>query len=521
MLCKCFASFAGVISLAIASSTLGGCTVGPDFKRPEVALNESWSTRDDPRIATQTAIDKLWWRSFNDPTLDRLVELAFRQNLTLQVAGLKIVEARAQLGIATGMQYPQQQELFASVTAFGLSNNEPNVINFDHHFVNFRVGFDAVWELDFWGKYRRGVEAEADLLVASVADYYSAMVSLTAEVAKTYASIRTSEVLIELARENLRIQEDALRLAESRFRNGATSELDVTQATTQVEATRATIPQLQTGLVQARNALSTLLGRPTGEVEPLLTGPKEIPKAPAKVAVSIPAEMLRRRPDIRSAELIAAAQCARIGIAKSDLYPSFSIAGTVGLVTSNRRSGGSEFNPGDSLFYAAGPRINWPFFNYGRIENGVRVEDARFQQLLVDYRLVVLKAAQEVEDALAGFLNAQDATVSEQSSVKAAQRSVEIALTQYREGAVDFQRVLDAQRSLLTEQNALAESRSSVATHLIALYKALGGGWESRQSQPVVPERMQYEMKERTNWGDMLSQPRSPESKENSSTGTE
>jgi NodT family efflux transporter outer membrane factor (OMF) lipoprotein len=512
---KCFTVFLGTIALPMAVSTLGACTVGPDFKRPEVALNESWEAKSDPRIATQTAIDVLWWKSFNDTTLDRLVELSYQQNLPLQIAGLKIVEARAQLGIATGLQYPQQQELFANVTAFGLSQNEPNVIGFDRHFVNFRVGFDANWELDFWGKYRRGVEAEADVLVASVADYYSALVSLTAEVAQTYASVRTFEVLIDLARENVRIQEDGLRLAESRFRNGATSELDVTQATTQVEATRATIPGLQTDLQQARNALSTLLGRPTGTVNALLTGARQIPQAPAKVSVSIPAEMLRRRPDIRSAELVAAAQCARIGIAKADLYPSFSLAGTIGLVTSTRRSGGATYDPGDSLFYFAGPRINWPFFNYGRIENGVRVEDARFQQLIVAYRNTVLKAAQEVEDAMAGFLNAEDATVFEQNSVKAAQRSVEISVTQYREGAVDFQRVLDAQRSLLTEQNALAESRSSVATHLIALYKALGGGWESRQGQPFVPERMQNEMKDRTDWGDMLSQPRTPESKEN------
>jgi NodT family efflux transporter outer membrane factor (OMF) lipoprotein len=499
---------------------VGGCAVGPDFKKPEAAVPASWSAKADPRIATQPAADTQWWKSFNDATLDRLIDFAYRQNLPLQIAGLKIVEARAQFGIATGLQYPQQQELFANASAVGISQHDANVFTFDRHYLAFAVGFDAAWELDFWGKYARGVEAEAASLLASVTDYDEALVSLTAEVARTYTLIRTSEVLIELTRENVRVQEDALRMAESRFRNGATSELDVTQATTQVEATRATIPQLQIGLQQARNALSTLLGQPAGSVDALLAGPKEIPKAPAKVAVSVPAEMLRRRPDIRSAEERAAAQCALIGVAKAELYPSFSLFGTIGFRTTTNATGTpSSYTPGNSLFYLAGPRVNWPFFNYGRLENGVRVQDARFQQLLVDYRNTVLKAAQEAEDALAGFLNSQDATTFQQSSVTAAQRSVEIAVTQYREGAVDFQRVLDAQRSLLGEQNNLAQTRSSVATYLIALYKALGGGWELRRGQPVVPERTQVEMKERTNWGDLLSQPRGPEVKQNAPPG--
>jgi NodT family efflux transporter outer membrane factor (OMF) lipoprotein len=502
-------------------SALGGCKVGPDFTRPQVTIPEGWGAKNDPRVATQAAVDLQWWRSFNDAALDRLVDLAYRQNLPLQVAGLKIAEARAQLGIATGMQFPQQQELFANASAVGLSQHDPNIINFDRHYFTYAVGFDAAWELDFWGKYGRGVEAAAAGLLASVADYYSGLVSLTAEVARTYATIRTYEVLIDLARENARIQEDGLHIAESRFRNGATSELDVTQATTQLEGTRATIPQLQIKLQQARNALCTLLGQPPGTVEALLTGPKEIPKGPARVGVSIPAEMLRRRPDIRSAELTAAAQCALIGVAKAELYPSFSLFGTIGFRTSSGTIGPpSSYSFGNSLFYLAGPRVSWPFFNYGRLENGVRVQDARFQQLITSYRNTVLSAAQEVEDAMAGFLNAQEATTYEQNSVRAAQRSVEISVSAYREGAVDFQRVLDAQRSLLQVQNDLAQTRSTVATSLIALYKALGGGWETRQGQPFISEPTQREMKQRTNWGDMLSQPRSQEVQKSSVTGS-
>jgi outer membrane protein TolC len=225
--------------------------------------------------------------------------------------------------------------------------------------------------------------------------------------------------------------------------------------------------------------------------------------------------MLRRRPDIRSAELSAAAQCARIGVAKADLYPSFSIMGTIGFQGNSSSSASSQMFSGDNLVYSVGPQVTWPFFNYGRLENKVRVQDAQFQQLLVNYRNTVLKAAQEVEDALIGYLNGQDAVVFQQHSVTAAQRSVELAVKQYQEGATDYERVLDAQRSLLLQQNTLAQVRSSVVTSLIALYKALGGGWEFSQGQPFVPERMQHEMKERTNWGDMLSRPRSVETRKN------
>lgn len=503
--------FGRVGPLLGVSLMCAACTVGPDFKRPVVPVAPAWRAKDDPRLATQTATDSSWWKSFADPTLDRLVEVAQAENLSLRVAGLRIVEARARLAVVSGKQFPQLQVAYGSAAAQGITQYQATGLNLDRNFLDFQLGFDAVWELDFWGKYRRGVQAEAASLLATVADYYSAVVSLTAEVARTYATIRTYEVLVEQARSNVSLQEDGLNIAESRFRNGATSELDVTQATTLLESTRATIPELEVGAQQARNALCTLLGKSVGSFDELLTGPKEIPRAPLRVAVSVPAEMLRRRPDIRRAELQAAAQCARIGVAKAELYPSLTLIGTIGLQANSSSSGSMNLFSGDSLVYSVGPRIAWPFFNYGRLKNNVRVEDARLEQLLVGYRSTVLQAAQEVEDSLVGFLNAQRTQEFAQNSVIAAQRSQELAMIQYREGAVDYQRVLDAQRSLLEEQNTLARARSSVATNLIALYKALGGGWEVRQGQPFVPEQTQREMKERTSWGDLLSEPRRPE----------
>lgn len=509
-------SLAELILLLSIVLVFSGCAVGPDFVRPEAKMNENWNENGDQRVKAETAVDKQWWKTFNDPTLDQLIQLAYQQNLPLQIAGLRILEARAQLGIAIGQQYPQQQEAFGSISKWGLSQNAANS-GLDRNFWDYQFGFDAAWELDFWGKFRRNVEATQANLIGSVADYDDALVSLTAEVARTYAIIRTFEALIELTRENVKLQEEGLQLAESRFRNGATTELDVAQARALLESTRATLPQLQTSLIQSQNALSTLLGQPTGTVRSLLGENKVIPVAPAEIAIGMPAELLRRRPDIRSAELAAAAQCARIGIAKSDLYPSFSIFGEFGFQTSSQggiMANNAHFHnilDGGSFFYTFGPSLKLPIFNYGRIENNVRVQDAQFQALLVNYQNTVLKAAQEVEDALTGFLKSQEAAIYEQNSVNASQRSVEIAMIQYREGAVDYQRVIDTQRALLQGQDSLAQIRSSIATNLIALYKALGGGWELRQGQPIVGANTIAEMQKRTDWGSLLPPPPAPE----------
>ncbi len=506
-------TIAGSVSLLSMALALSGCAVGPDFVKPKAKIQENWSEKADTRVATQTAVESQWWKAFNDPTFDQLVKLAYQQNLPLQITGLRILEARARLGIAIGRQFPQQQEVFGGVTREEISDNAPNSSFRDQNFLDYQVGFDAVWELDFWGKFRRDVQASYANLIATEADYDDALVSLTAEVARTYTVIRTFEVRIELTRENARVQEEGLEIAMSRFRNGVVTELDVAQARSLLESTRASIPQLQSGLRQAQNALSTLLGQPPGAIQTLLDGHKGIPTAPAEVAISVPAELLRRRPDIRSAELSAAAQCARIGIAKADLYPSFSLFGEIGFQSSSE--GGVQSNHADidnlfdasSFYYAFGPQVKLPFFNYGRIENNIRVQDARFQQLIVNYQNAVLRAAQESEDALIGFLKAQEATAFTQNSAQAARRSVEIALVQYREGAVDYQRVLDTQRALLQEEIRLTETRSSIATNLIALYKALGGGWELRQGQPLIAESTQSEMKKRTNWGHLLPPP--------------
>lgn len=491
-----------------AGMVLIGCTVGPKFVKPKVPVNREWSQVQNPSIVTRTTLDSTWWTAFDDPTLDSLVILAYRQNLPLQIAGLKILESRAQLAIAVGRQYPQTQALFSNVSAVGLSENIADAIRLDRNFWVYQVGFDVSWEADFWGKFRNDVKGQTAGFLASTADYDNALVSLIAEVAHTYVVIRTYEVLIDQARRNVRLQEEGLRIARTRYSNGASSELDVTRATTLLENTRATIPRLEISLIQSRNALCTLIGQPTGAVDTLLQSPRDIPIAPSEVPVVVPAKLLERRPDIRKAELLAAAQCARIGIVKSELYPRFQLSGLISTQSSSGTGipATNIFDPG-SFIYVAGPRLVWPILNYGRIINDVRVQDARLQQLLVDYKNTVLKAAQEVEDGLTGYLKSKKSVEFEQLAVDGAQRSVELALAQYRDGAVDYLQVLDAQRSLLQEENTLAQARSAIVVNLISLYKALGGGWELSRGQPVVTDSTRVEMQRRTNWGDLLSKP--------------
>jgi NodT family efflux transporter outer membrane factor (OMF) lipoprotein len=495
-----------VITIVGAVAILTGCAVGPHYVKPVVKVNDSWSQTNSPQISAQSAADSAWWKAFNDPVLERLIQLAHTQNLPLQVAGLRIMEARAMLGVAIGNQYPQSQQISASVSRVGLSKNTVNKPpDFTRDYWSQQLGFDVGWEPDFWGKYRKAVKAEQAAYMSSVDDYQSALVSLSAEVARTYVVVRTFQELIEQGRQNVRVQEESLRIADVRFRNGATSEVDVSQARELLESTRASIPQLEISLAQSQNALSTLLGQPTGSIQNLLQGPETIPPAPSQVAVSIPAEMLRRRPDIRSAELVATAQSERIGIAKADLYPQFVLSGALGVHSTTPGSGPYNFLDPASLFFLVGPRVYWQPFDYGRTRNRVRVEDARFQEALTTYQDRVLKASQEVEDNIVGFLKTLQATTAQKDAVNAAQRSVELASIQYREGAIDYQRVLDAERTLLREQDNLVNLRSSAATNVISLYKALGGGWETSVGKPFVLDATRVEMEKRTNWGNLFS----------------
>ncbi len=496
---------------ALLATSLGaGCTmVGPDFVRPDADVAGEWQEAQSANLDTSTTDYEQWWTAFNDPVLDGLIEAAYRQNLPLQIAGLRILEARAQLGVAVGGLYPQSQTANAAGIYSRGSENRANTVFGDLNYWDYSVDGGVAWEADFWGKFRRAIESADANLLASIADYDAFLVTLTAEVAAVYVALRTFEERLAIARENVAIQQRSLEIADVLFRNGATTELDVRQAETLLRSTEAVIPVLEAGLRQAQNALSILLGRPPGEVRAMLGDATAIPIAPSRVAVGIPADLLRRRPDVRRAELEAWTQSARIGVAKADLYPSIALFGTIGLAAGDSpataRSGSDDLIDSDALFFQGGPTLTWNVFNYGRIKNSVRVQDARLQQLIVNYQETVLRAAQEAEDAMVAFLNFQQQAAALGLSVAAAKRSVDLALIQYRDGAVDYTRVLNTQQSLVRAQDDHIRSRGDIALNLVALYRSLGGGWQIREGNDFVPEQTTNTMAERTDWGGLLS----------------
>ena len=466
-----------------------GCAVGPDYVRPETDTAETWSESIDSRLSVDPVEYGPWWTVFEDPALEQLVQIASKENLPLKIAAARILEARAVLGISRGLRFPQQQQLVGHAARVSLSENAPNVVIADQAFSSYDIGFDAAWELDVWGRLRRGVEAADADYGRALAGYDDTLVTVTAETARAYILLRTFEARLKLARENVEIQSETLRIAEVRFENGAVTELDVTQARALLRDTEALIPSLESGVRQTKNAISTLIGQPPSQLGELLQQKQSIPYAPAEIAIGVPIDLLRRRPDVRIAELQAAAQSARIGIAKSDLYPRFSLFGSIGFETSsdggvqsNNADAGDLFSS-DSIRYTVGPTFSWPILNYGRLRNNVHVQDARFQQAALNYQNTVLEAAREVEDALTAYLRSQTRIGYLTDSVDDARRSVELALVQYRQGSTTYQRVLDTQRFLVRQEDQLAGTKGDVALNLVATYKALGGGWETEQSE--------------------------------------
>jgi NodT family efflux transporter outer membrane factor (OMF) lipoprotein len=489
--------------------------VGPDFERPETTTEDTWLEAEDRRVDTTQAVYEDWWRVFNDPVLTNLIDQAYRQNLALQASGLRILEARARLGIAVGLQYPQSQSVGTGVGRQKLSKNAPPLANLPDDVrdrasqgVNqWQTSFDIAWEADVWGRYRRGIEAADANLARTMLDYDALLVTLTGDVATLYTTIRTFEERLNYALQNVQYQQEALDLAKTRFELGATSKLDVEQSEALLRNTEASIPALKLGLARAKNLLSFLLGMPPSDLQSILGGAAKIPTAPTRAAVGIPADLLRRRPDVRAAEMAAATQSAAIGVSQSDLYPHFVIAGSFGLAG---ETFSDQFRSGSGQGFIT-PFISWDIFNYGRIRNNVRAQDARFEQLAVAYQNSVLNAAREVEDALLGFLRTQEQVVFLTDAVAASQRAAELALTQYREGAVDYTRVLNTQTSLVQQQDRLTATRGDVVSNLVGIYKALGGGWQLRQGNNYVDEEIRTKMAERTNWGELLDSNELPE----------
>jgi NodT family efflux transporter outer membrane factor (OMF) lipoprotein len=495
---------------------LAACAVGPDFVPAAAPLANNFSEANNRSIKTDHQDYREWWLAVQDPTLNRLIQIAYNQNLTLLSAGTRVLQARAVLGIAIGEFYPQVQQGTGSVvynrtsaaTPLAAPNSTPKF------FWTNALAVQAAWELDFWGKFRRGVESADAAYLASIANYDQVLVTLLGDLAVTYIGIRTTEELIAIARDNVRRQEDALKIAQAKYRGGSTSELDVYQATTVLAATQSAIPQLEIQLEQGRNALSVLLGIPPQPLGRLLARSRGIPTPPYTIAVGIPGDLLRRRPDILAAELAALAQSAQIGIAESQLYPAISITGTFGgaASTTNGHNLGEIFKS-TGVAYAAGPAFQWNILNYGQITNNVRLQDATLQQLLVDYQNAVLAAQQQVDNGISAFLLSRSQAEDLRRSTVAAAGALKVATTQYDSGATDFTTVLVAEQNLLQVESSLAVARANVSLGATAIYRALGGGWQIREDSAFVTTATNDEMRARTNWGNLLppaGQPQPP-----------
>ena len=496
------ARMASGATLLILAVSLAGCTstrewwsngfkVGPNYCPPDAKVADCWIDASDPHLRGGPEDNVCWWTAFGDPTLDRLVAEASQQNLTLKMAGFRILEARAQRGIAEGNLFPQQQEATASYSRNVMSQNAYPFNAFKgllpgYSYENWSAGFDAAWELDFWGRFRRAVESADAHLDAQVEGYDNVLVLLQAEVAASYIQMRAYEERLALARKNVELQKETLRIVALREQQGLVTELDVQQATANLGATESLIPTLVTGHRTAQNRLCILMGEPPHLLSQTVKSPGSIPVPLQEVVVGIPGELLCRRPDVRQAERDAATQSARIGIAEAEFYPHIAITGSIGVQAVQA----SQLFESSSLVGAIGPGFHWNILNYNRIQNNVRAEDARFQQAVLNYCNTVLRANEEAEDGIVAFLQEQERVKSLEKSTRAAARAVELATLQYEKGLISYQPLLDSERALVQQQDALAESRGSVGLDLVAIYKALGGGWRARLPGPqgTAPE---------------------------------
>jgi NodT family efflux transporter outer membrane factor (OMF) lipoprotein len=479
--------------VVVSSLLLSGCiTLGPDFETPESQVADGWLEAEDERVKSDPPETLEWWKTFHDPILESLIQQAIERNPTLQIAGLRVYESRASLGIAVGSLYPQVQQAGASVGTAEISENAEPFANLprpvrdgvDTTLSNFRLGFDAAWELDFWGRFRRGVESADAHMAATIASYDDVLVTLTGEVAAAYVLFRTLEERLAVAESNVAVQARSLEIAEVRSRNQLTTELDPALARALLRDTQSQVPALRAAIRKVKNALSVLLNKPPGVLDAEL-GTGGIPTSPIEVALGVPADLLRRRPDVRRAELE---------------FPALSLVGSIGWSSNST----GDLLDSASRFGFGLVGVRWNILNYGRIINLQRSEDARFQQLIVNYQNTALRAAREVEDAAASFLAAHEQVEFLADGAKASERAVELATIQYRDGVTDYTSVLDSQRFLLAQQDALTRARGRVAESLIAVYKALGGGWEQRDLDALVSDETRETMSERTYWGDLL-----------------
>ena len=455
---------------------LAGCAVGPDYHPPKTALPGAWAEAAKAGETNRRAQLVNWWTNFHDLELDSLIERAACSNFNLKAAQARVKAARALRGAALADLLPTVDANASHLTA----RRSANALAFPVQLLDtdtFQAGFDASWELDVFGGKRRALEAANATLAALVEDQRDLLVSLLAEVARNYVEVRGYQRRLDIAQQNLQAQREAENIAQLRFKAGLASELDLSQATALLASTKAQVPSLETSLQESIHHLAILIGQPPDALLAELSKADHIPPAPPKVPVGLPSDLLLRRPDVRRSERQLAAATAQIGVATGELFPKFSLTGVAGfqsLRAANLISPASEF-------WNAGPTVTWRLLEYPRLRANIRSQTAQQEQILAQYYQTVLTSLEDVENALVAFGKEQERRDALSDAVQSNRRALELSNELYTKGLGEFLNVVDSERSLYLTEDELAQSNRSVSLNLIALYKALGGGWESEQ----------------------------------------
>lgn len=483
------------LSLLTLALWLAGCAVGPDYEAPKPQLPGGYHLLDAQQASKTESgtVSTRWWQTFNDPQLNSLIDRAIEGNLTLQQAVLRIAGARQELAQARGGLFPslngsakvtrQQLGLEGLLKANGVtdqldSDTASQLSSLEQPVTLYQGSFDASWELDLWGKVRRQVELADAQTQAAIEQRNDALVSLEAEVARAYLQLRGAQATIATLEQQIAVAQQSWELTQSQQRNGLAPLTDVENARAQLSSLQAQLPQYQSQARQAMNGLAVLLGKTPGALDNELFAPKAMPALPQMVPVGIPATLARRRPDIRQAEATLHAQTANIGVSVAQLFPSLSLTGQLGV----RNTDVSYLDNWSSHFYSVGPSLSIPIFQGGRLVSSVRLARAQQASAALDYRQTVLTALQDVENALVSYRADQARVTALDETTGSLQRAFDLASDSYRQGISTFIDVLDAQRQLAQAQEQATQARMQSALDLVALYKALGGGWETYQN---------------------------------------
>jgi len=465
--------------LVAVSLFLSSCAVGPEYKRDAVPVSPQWNVNRDRGTNTREPVER-WWTSFRNPDLDNLVQRAVRANLDIKLAAARVAEARAARGIVASGLYPSV-DAAASATRNRLGVIPPAggaqaAARFvPVEFNDYRIGFDASWELDLFGRIRRGLQAAGADAAAAEEARREVLVTVLGEVGRTYAELRGFQRRLDIARKNIDIQQDTLDLAKARAAAGLATQLDVARASARLEATRAVVPTLRRGIETSIHRVSVLLGQEPGALRVELLPGAPVPVIPPEVPIGLPSGLLERRPDVRRAEARVAAASARVGEAEAGFFPRFVLSGSAGRQASQLH----DITLGMGNFFGVGPAVSLPILTAGRIRSQVAVQDARLREAAIAYRSTVLSALEETENALVSYARERSRRERLESAVASDEESVRLSSELYKAGLTDFLSVLEAQRDLHANEDLLAQSLTAQTIHLIALYKALGGGWRS------------------------------------------